>query len=485
MIDKSNRFRALGTAKPGELENLRQQMLAQDTDYLPAYHIAPKTGHLNDPNGMVFDGEKYHLFYQWFPFGPFHGMKHWKYLITKDFIHFEEGDVLAPENEFETHGIYSGGAICIDGFIYCFYSGNVMNEDGETFSQNQNVAKYSTDGKLLDRWNIVPEAPTGYTGNFRDPSPFINEEGELMFVVGAQREGETGATLLYKMTSLTQAELVGEVSYGGKSDLAQQADVYMHECPDISHSNGKDLFILSPMGLKPQAERYNNIFSTQLMIGQYQRGEMHAEQVIELDKGFDFYAPQTFTDSERNIMLAWCGNGSLSIPTELLGWKFMLTMPRELVMEGSKLIQRPLAEFNQLKQPLVTLEQPGRYDIDGNLSQSYITVDVIADQAFSLTLFEDSQYKLILTYQDGSLLLDRSQTIETDDMKRFGSERTVKLESLQQLEIFIDNSVIEIFINGGEEVMTSRFFIPNRSHNMAFDGAAQVSISEMSAISLY
>ncbi|WP_052260858.1 glycoside hydrolase family 32 protein [Photobacterium gaetbulicola] len=485
MIDKSNRFRALGTAKPGELESLRQQMLAQDTDYLPAYHIAPKTGHLNDPNGMVFDGEKYHLFYQWFPFGPFHGMKHWKYLITKDFIHFEEGDVLVPETEFETHGIYSGGAICIDGFIYCFYSGNVMNEDGETFSQNQNVAKYSTDGKLLDRWNIVPKAPVGYTGNFRDPSPFINDEGELMFVVGAQREDEAGATLLYKMTSLTQAELVGEVSYGGVSDLSRQAAVYMHECPDISHSNGKDLFILSPMGLKPQAERYNNIFSTQLMIGQYQRGEMHAEQVIELDKGFDFYAPQTFTDSERNIMLAWCGNGSLSIPTELLGWKFMLSMPRELLMEGNKLMQRPLVEFDQLKQPLVTLEQPGRYDIDGNLSQSHIIVDGIDDQTFSLTLFEDAEYKLMLAYQDGSLLLDRSQTVETDDMKRFGSERRVRLSSLQQLEIFIDNSVIEIFINGGEEVMTSRFFIPNRCHNMTFYGAAEVKVSEMAAISLY
>ena len=485
MIDKSNRFRALGTAKPGELENLRQQMLAQDTDYLPAYHIAPKTGHLNDPNGMVFDGEKYHLFYQWFPFGPFHGMKHWKYLITTDFIHFEEGDVLEPENEFETHGIYSGGAICIDGFIYCFYSGNVMNEDGETFSQNQNVAKYSTDGKLLERWNVVPVAPAGYTGNFRDPSPFINDEGELMFVVGAQREDETGATLLYRMPTLTQAELVGEVSYGGVSTVSQQAEIYMHECPDISHSNGKDLFILSPMGLKPQGERYNNIFSTQLMIGQYQKGEMHAEQVIELDKGFDFYAPQTFTDSERNIMLAWCGNGSLSIPTELLGWKFMLSMPRELVMEANTLIQRPLAEFDQLKQPLTTLTGSGRYEIAGNLSQAHLLVNGINQQAFGMTLFDDGEHKLVLGYQNGEFVLDRSQSVETEDMQRFGSQRKVKLEGLQQLEIFIDNSVIEIFINGGEEVMTSRFFIPNRNHNIAFEGVDEVKISEMSAISLY
>jgi beta-fructofuranosidase len=34
-------------------------------------------GLLNDPNGFVWYNGRYYLFYQWFPFGAVHGMKHW------------------------------------------------------------------------------------------------------------------------------------------------------------------------------------------------------------------------------------------------------------------------------------------------------------------------------------------------------------------------------------------------------------------------
>ncbi len=37
-------------------------------------------------------------------------------------------------------------------------------------------------------------------------------------------------------------------------------------------------------------------------------------------------------------------------------------------------------------------------------------------------------------------------------------ERCVSLESLEELRIFCDSSSIEIFVNGGEEVFTSRFY---------------------------
>ena len=41
------------------------------------YHIQPVTGLMNDPNGFCYFEGKWHLFYQWFPFGAVHGMKHW------------------------------------------------------------------------------------------------------------------------------------------------------------------------------------------------------------------------------------------------------------------------------------------------------------------------------------------------------------------------------------------------------------------------
>lgn len=43
-------------------------------------------------------------------------------------------------------------------------------------------------------------------------------------------------------------------------------------------------------------------------------------------------------------------------------------------------------------------------------------------------------------------------------------QRGVTLEHLNRLQIFLDHSSIEIFINGGEEVFTCRYF-PNLDDN--------------------
>ena len=39
------------------------------------FHIQPKTGLLNDPNGLVYYKGNYHIFHQWFPLGAVHGLK--------------------------------------------------------------------------------------------------------------------------------------------------------------------------------------------------------------------------------------------------------------------------------------------------------------------------------------------------------------------------------------------------------------------------
>ena len=84
IIFNNGKYKSILAAEPGELNTIRQTVKS-DKDFYPTYHLAPPIGLLNDPNGLVFDGEKYHLFYQWFPFDALHGMKPWKHFITNDF----------------------------------------------------------------------------------------------------------------------------------------------------------------------------------------------------------------------------------------------------------------------------------------------------------------------------------------------------------------------------------------------------------------
>lgn len=57
------------------------------SQYLPKYHIYPKTGLMNDPNGLAYFNGKYHIFFQWYPFDAVHGLKHWGHTESEDLIH--------------------------------------------------------------------------------------------------------------------------------------------------------------------------------------------------------------------------------------------------------------------------------------------------------------------------------------------------------------------------------------------------------------
>ena len=71
----------------------RIQETTRNDPYYPVWHIAPKCGLMNDPNGLCEINGIHHIFYQWFPAGPVHGLKHWYHLTTKDFIHYEDHGV--------------------------------------------------------------------------------------------------------------------------------------------------------------------------------------------------------------------------------------------------------------------------------------------------------------------------------------------------------------------------------------------------------
>ena len=110
----------------------------------PAFHVSAPVGWINDPNGFsVFKG-KVHLFYQYHPYSRDWGPMHWGHSVTEDMIRWEQlPTALAPDQEYDREGCFSGSAIEADGKQALIYTGVTTEKlpDGkEEVRQNQCLA---------------------------------------------------------------------------------------------------------------------------------------------------------------------------------------------------------------------------------------------------------------------------------------------------------------------------------------------------------
>src|SRR6476469_3440399 len=61
---------------------------AYQEPHRPQIHFSPKEKWMNDPNGMVFYKDVYHLFYQYYPDSTVWGPMHWGHATSTDMIHW-------------------------------------------------------------------------------------------------------------------------------------------------------------------------------------------------------------------------------------------------------------------------------------------------------------------------------------------------------------------------------------------------------------
>jgi beta-fructofuranosidase len=339
------RYRSMDDVTEEEIQALAK--LVNQCPWRQSFHIQPLTGLLNDPNGFSYFNGEYHLFYQWFPLGPVHGLKHWYHTKSKDLVHWENvGMGIEPSNEFDSHGAYSGSGIEHDGKLYLIYTGNTRDENWNRHPY-QCLAVLNPDGSLVKMdAPVISDIPSGYTDHFRDPK--VWQHGDHFYaVIGAQRKNETGSVVLYRSYDLKDWQFAGEVKTGLGEDFG-----YMWECPDYFELDEQGVFLFSPQGLKAEGDHYQNIYQSGYVIGSpidLENIELKHGAFHELDRGFDFYAPQSTVDHQgRRILVGWMGLPEIDYPTDKNGWAHCLTLPRELTVKDGKLVQQPVHEVELL-----------------------------------------------------------------------------------------------------------------------------------------
>lgn len=423
------------------------------------YHIMAPIGWINDPNGLCEFNGKYHCYYQYSPLTPMGGLKFWGHSVSNDLVNWEDkGVALYPDIDEDRDGVYSGSAFVKNDTIYFFYTGNVKYKGEYDYiltGREQNVILVtSKDGINFSEKRVVlknSDFPKDMSLHVRDPKVW-EEDGVYYMVLGARTTDNKGCILLYKSDNLYNWEFVSVPS--GKQDNMG----YMWECPDIFKLDNNDILMFSPQGIDPKGYKYNNIYQCGYAKGKFNddKKEFKFDEFIEIDRGFDFYAPQTFEDYKgRRIVIGWMGVPDAiehKNPTINNFWQHQLTIPRELVLKNNKLYQLPIDELKKLR-----IGNSIKKDVDLNKGS---ILDIFESNTFELNIDfrESNEFKIILredcklSFSDNVFKLELGKSGYGRDM------RAVEIDYIYSIKIFSDNSSLEIFLNNGEEVFSTRIY---------------------------
>lgn len=422
--------------------------------FKPKAHFTPEIGWINDPNGFIFFRGEYHLFYQFNPYESVWGPMHWGHAKSEDLVNWEQLPVaLAPDKDYDKDGCFSGSAIVKDDVLWLMYTGHIVNEDG-TVSQVQNMA-FSTDGIHFEKIEKNPVATADglpeevIANDFRDPKIF-EKDGHYYSVVATKHQDNVGCIVLLSSPNLTEWKfesifLKGEANQG-----------FVWECPDYFEVDGQEYLIISPMRYQKDGNDFININSNIFVTGHvdWDRKVFVADSFKEIDHGHDFYAAQTTESPEgERVMVAWMHTWGRPLVTNDLGhkWYGQMTLPR-LLKQGE----------NGLRQVLPAGILNSFDDIEiGQVIQGPSKLSLKLDDSLDLKLGTDQDY-LQFGYDKESqeVYIDRGHL----DIQQTGEEewstirRSVTVEA-EELLIMIDTNCVEIFVNNGQEVLTSTYYV--------------------------
>lgn len=437
---------------------MKQMIKLSNDRYRLGYHVSAPAGWINDPNGFCYYKGYYHIFYQYHPYSADWGPMHWGHSHSKDLVHWESLPIaLAPDTKADEDGCFSGSAIVKDDVLYLIYTGHHYYDDGDPdhFWQNQNLA-YSTDGINFTKYEnnpIIASAPEDNTHHFRDPKVW-EKDGKYYMILGSQGKDGVGRAITYRSDDLKDWQYLGEIAKAN----GLTTEGFMWECPDFFELADKDILLLSPQGIEAQGQKYLNLFQTGYFVGNFDYSTNTFEHggFTELDHGHDFYATQTtLAPDGRRLVFGWMDMWESKFPEKADGWAGALTLLRELELKDDQLYMRPVKEAVQLRTAEISAwnkQVTEKTLLCENEHQAEIDLTLTTDQAFELA-FTDQDKQVKLTFDQAT----HTFTLLNGDA-RYAS---IKPNSELKLQIFIDTSSLEIFINDGEAVFTERFYFDN------------------------
>jgi len=457
--------------------------------YRPGFHFAPTRNWTNDPNGLVYYNGRYHMFYQYNPYGDLWGHMTWAHAVSKDLIKWEDMPVAIPEyknSDGTTTMIFSGTAVAdktnSSGLagkegktpLVAIYTSHIVDSNGKATGQSQSMA-YSLDGIKFTLYDKNPLIDL-HTKAFRDPKVFWHRKsGKWVMIVAKPTDY---LLQFYGSPDLKNWKLLS--SFGG--GIGDKSKIW--ECPDIfelpvKNAAGESKWVITVSGGHPQQ---NNFPGMQYFTGTFDGNAFSADKQDSaqyIDYGKDYYAGIVYNclpeNDKRQIMIGWASSWiyARNIPTK--GFRGQMAIPRELSMfkikQGKYLLcSYPVKEVEKYREKIlfnqaaISIREEKLLNgvNEDKLDIQFTLFPGTASQS-GIKLLKNTRDETVVYYNkaDSSIKLDRTKSGNTSFSPKFSSIESVPVPVNRDgvpVRILVDKNSIEVFINGGKQVITDLVF---------------------------
>ena len=340
--------------------------------------------------------------------------------------------------------------------MYLYYTGNVKLEDRDDYDyvnsgrEANTVLVTSRDGVNFGRKRLLmknSDYPADLTLHVRDPKVW-KENGIYYMLQGARTKEDSGQAIVFRSEDKLHWSFHSRIKTNDKFG-------YMWECPDYFEVDGTKILSASVQGLTGDEWKERNVYQSGYFVVD---GDILGEYILSdyrlWDYGFDYYAPQSFeTDDGRRIQIGWMGMPDCEEYTNWTiedGWQHCFTFPREVFVKDGIVRQRPIRELGERK--ILSEETKNRLETK-NYTVYEAVVSDISDDQFHAVLAEN----LIVKYENNRFVIEfinsRNNKVSCGRKIRY-----VEMDHVTDVRILSDESSVEIFVNDGAYVFSTRYY---------------------------
>jgi beta-fructofuranosidase len=444
------------------LQRFHESRKKMDGDpHRPIYHYVNPEGRLNDPNGLCYWQGRWHLFYQAYP--PEDTRQHWGHAVSDDLIHWRDLPLaIYPHPEDKC---FSGSALVEEDRVIAIYHGIAAGT----------MVAVSSDPLLLNWEKITGQAviPLPKAGDPPLPynifDPCIWKSGGMYYALtaGTRNDGPGGkpirAEFLHRSKDLTEWEylhpFLEDDQYGMVGDDGA--------CP-----------YFWPIGDRHILLHFSHTSGGKYLLGDYDTDRN--KFLVTYGSDFNFgphapggvHAPSACPDGKDGVIAIF--NMNPAKPTE--GWNQIMTLPRRLTLIGKdQLGIEPAGDIESLRRGhthVDALTLPANEEIvlegvHGNAMELVAEIDPKSAPMVEMNVLRSANAEEVTRiaflrergYRNrtrrgplpGVISLDNTRSSILSDVRSRPPETAhVAMEKGEtlKLRVFIDKSVVEVFVNG-------------------------------------